>query len=351
MPPPTQTITERLQNFCALVILALCVLIYTIMRMVSFDVSQLFSLYETMVRIRLFEEKVAYFFSRALIHGTTHLYVGEEAMASGVCAHLTERDYITSTHRGHGHCIAKGIDINRMMAELFGKADGYCKGKGGSMHIADLSRGNLGANGIVGGGIAIAVGAALTIKKQKRGQVVVCFFGDGALNQGVFHEAVNMASIWKLPVLFVCENNQYGMSMSAKKAFNITNLAHRAKAYGIPGRQIDGNNVLTVYQEAQEALERVRNVGPMLLVGTTYRYLGHSKSDANRYRTKKEIEEWRRKDPIVKLAHYLKREHRVTEAELTRRSDAIKKEIENAVARVQELPYPDASTVTTDVYA
>ncbi len=315
------------------------------------DLTKLLAMYRTMLTIRVFEQKVAFFFSRGLIHGTTHLYVGEEAMATGICAQLTDQDYITSTHRGHGHCIAKGIDLKRMMAELFGKADGYCKGKGGSMHIADLTRGNLGANGIVGGGIAIAVGAALTLKKQKRRQVVICFFGDGALNQGVFHEAANMASIWALPVLFVCENNQYGMSMSAKRAFNISNFSDRAKSYGIPGQQIDGNDVLTVYSKVEKTLQHVRNTGPALLVGTTYRYLGHSKSDANRYRTKEEIAEWRKKDPIGRLESHLIKEHALKESDLEKHRKKITKEVEEAVAYAEKLPYPEPQTLEHDVYA
>ena len=318
---------------------------------ISIDRTQILSMYQTMLSIRAFEQKVAYFFSRGLIHGTTHLYVGEEALATGVCAHLTDQDYITSTHRGHGHCIAKGIDLKRMMAELFGKSEGYCKGKGGSMHIADLTRGNLGANGIVGGGIAIAVGAALTIKKQRRPQIVVCFFGDGALNQGVFHEAVNMASIWALPVLFVCENNQYGMSMSAKRAFNISNFADRAKSYGIPGKRIDGNDILVVYAEAEQALQHVRRKGPMLLVGTTYRYLGHSKSDANRYRTKEEIAEWRKKDPIVRLEKHLIKEQALQESDLEKQRQKIAQEVQEAVSYAEKLPYPEAQTLEHDVYA
>ena len=309
------------------------------------------AMHQTMLTIRLFEEKVAYYFSRGLIHGTTHLYVGEEATAAGVCAHLTDADLITSTHRGHGHCIAKGIDIKRMFAELFGKADGYCKGKGGSMHIADLTRGNLGANGIVGGGISIAVGAAMTQKKKKTGNAVVCFFGDGALNQGIFHEAANMASIWNLPVLFVCENNQYGMSMSSKRAFNISDLSVRAKAYGIPGKTIDGNNIFEVYHECGAALNHIRKNGPMLLVCNTYRYLGHSKSDANRYRTKEEIAEWRKRDPIETLSAYMINEQIVTATYLDDKKAEVTQQIEDAIAYTQSLPYPDPSTIEEDVYA
>lgn len=307
-------------------------------------------MYRTMLTIRLFEEKVAYYFSRGLIHGTTHLYVGEEATATGICAQLTDDDLITSTHRGHGHCIAKGIDLKRMFAELFGKAAGYCKGKGGSMHIADLTRGNLGANGIVGGGISIAVGAAMTQHKKKTGRVVVCFFGDGALNQGVFHEAANMASIWRLPVLFVCENNQYGMSMSSKRALNISDLSIRAKSYGIPGKTIDGNNVLTVYEECGRALRHVRNKGPLLLVCNTYRYLGHSKSDANRYRTKQEIAAWRERDPIELLGKGMV-EQEVRPKELTQIRAEVQRSIDEAIAYAEPLPSPALSTLEEDIYA
>lgn len=317
----------------------------------KFKPELLWQMYQTMVTIRLFEEKVAYYFSRGLIHGTTHLYVGEEATAAGVCAQLTDSDLITSTHRGHGHCIAKGIELKRMFAELFGRADGYCRGKGGSMHIADLTRGNLGANGIVGGGISIAVGAALTQKKKKSGRVVVCFFGDGALNQGIFHEAVNMASIWKLPVLFVCENNQYGMSMSSKRAFNISDLSLRAKAYGIPGKTIDGNNIFEVYDECGKALKHIRSKGPMLLVANTYRYLGHSKSDANRYRTKEEIAEWRKRDPIEILAAEMIKQKAGTKKAIDEKRAEIEQEIEEAIAYADALPYPDISTLEEDVYA
>lgn len=317
----------------------------------NIDAALLWKMYRTMVTIRLFEEKVAYYFSRGLIHGTTHLYVGEEATATGACAQLTDSDLITSTHRGHGHCIAKGIELKRMFAELFGRADGYCRGKGGSMHIADLTRGNLGANGIVGGGISIAVGAAMTQKKKQSGRVVVCFFGDGALNQGIFHEAANMASIWKLPVLFVCENNQYGMSMSSKRAFNISDLSLRAKAYGIPGKTIDGNNIFEVYGECGKALKHIRSKGPMLLVSNTYRYLGHSKSDANRYRTKEEIAEWRKRDPIEILAAEMLKQKVGTKRTLDRKRAEVELEIAEAVAYADALPYPELSTLEEDVYA
>lgn len=312
---------------------------------------RLVEMYDTMLTIRAFEEKVAYFFSRGMIHGTTHLYIGEEATAVGVISNLTDEDLITSTHRGHGHTIAKGIDINKMMAELLGKQEGYCKGKGGSMHIADLTRGNLGANGIVGGGIPIAVGAGITTKMKKIDRAVVCFFGDGALNEGSFHESVNLASIWDLPVLFVCEDNQYGMSMSRRKSINLEDLAERAKAYGIPGRSVDGNDVFAVYDAAAEGVDYVKKKGPMLIISETYRYMGHSKSDANRYRTKEEIAEWRRKDPIQRLRAHLLENDLADEKLLDEREEAAKQVIEDAVAFAEASPEPKLEEILDDVYA
>ncbi len=312
---------------------------------------KLVQMYDTMLTIRAFEEKVAYFFSRGMIHGTTHLYVGEEATAVGVISNLTDEDLITSTHRGHGHTIAKGIDINRMMAELLGKEAGYCKGKGGSMHIADLTRGNLGANGIVGGGIPIAVGAGITTKMKKLDRAVVCFFGDGALNEGSFHESVNLASIWDLPVLFVCEDNQYGMSMSRRKSINLEDLAERAKAYGIPGRSVDGNDVFAVYDAAAEGIKHVKKKGPMLIISETYRYMGHSKSDANRYRTKEEIAEWRQKDPIERLGRHLLQNNLADEKLLEERKATAQKVIEDAVAFAEGSPEPKLEDILDDVYA
>ena len=312
---------------------------------------RLIEMLDTMLTIRAFEEKVAYFFSRGMIHGTTHLYIGEEATAVGVIANLSDEDLITSTHRGHGHTIAKGIDINKMMAELLGKEAGYCKGKGGSMHIADLTRGNLGANGIVGGGIPIAVGAGMTTKMKKLDRAVVCFFGDGALNEGSFHESVNLASIWDLPVLFVCEDNQYGMSMSRRKSINLEDLAERAKGYGIPGKSIDGNDVFAVYDAAAEGIEYVKKNGPMLLISETYRYMGHSKSDANRYRTKEEIAEWRQKDPIQRLRRHLVDNKLAEDSFLDEREAAAKQTIEDAVAFAESSPEPNIDDILDDVYA
>lgn len=255
-----------------------------------------------MWRIRKFEEAVEDLFGRGLMHGTMHLSIGQEASPTGMCMALTLADQITSTHRGHGHCIAKGADLTRMIAELLGKEIGYCGGRGGSMHIADVETGNLGANGVVGGGIPIAAGAALASKMLKRGTVAVSFFGDGAMNEGAFHEAANLAAIWKLPMILFCENNGYGMSSSTTKAFAIDDLAVRGKGYGIPGINVDGNDIVSVYEAAQTAVDRAKNgEGPTLIIAATYRWKGHSRSDKNLYRTKEEIEEWRTKDPIPKF--------------------------------------------------
>ena len=252
-----------------------------------------------MYLIRRFEEGAEDSYTRGLIHGTMHLSIGQEASAMGVCMPLTTEDQITSTHRGHGHCIAKGADVKRMFAEFFGKTTGYCKGRGGSMHIADVSMGNLGANGIVAGGIPIAVGAALSAKRLKTGKVVVSFFGDGANNEGAFHEALNMAAIWKLPVIFVCENNGYGMSTSTARSTAVKNIAERAAAYSMPGVIVNGNIFSEVAEASHRAVARARaGEGPTLIESKTYRHRGHSKSDRNRYRTKEEIEEWKARDPI-----------------------------------------------------
>lgn len=257
---------------------------------------------ETMWLIRRFEEAVDDLFARGLMHGTMHLSIGQEASATGTCFALREDDAITSTHRGHGHCIAKGADLVRMMAELLAKESGYCRGRGGSMHIADVATGNLGANGIVAGGIPIAAGAGLAYQLQGLDRVVVSFFGDGAANEGAFHEAVNLAAIWKLPVIFLCENNKYGMSFSTEKSFAIKNISERGAAYGIPGVTVDGNDVEAVNAVVADAVTRARaGEGPTLVESLTYRWKGHSKSDKNLYRTKEEISDWRDLDPILRF--------------------------------------------------
>ncbi|WP_047982680.1 thiamine pyrophosphate-dependent dehydrogenase E1 component subunit alpha [Ornithinibacillus contaminans] len=313
---------------------------------------KLLNLYKQMWLIRYFDEKVDEFFAKGMIHGTTHLAVGQEASAAGVCALLELKDKITSTHRGHGHCIAKGATPDKMMAELFGRTTGYCKGKGGSMHIADVEMGNLGANGIVAGGIPLAVGSALTAKMKNEDYVTVCFFGDGATNEGSFHEAVNLAAIWDLPVIFVCENNQYGMSGSVKEMTKIENLAIRAQAYGIPGVVADGNDIVEMMNVTDEAIKRARNgEGPTLIEAKTYRWKGHSKSDAKKYRTREEEQEWRKKDPIKRFKEVLLEAGILSEDKAEEIRLVSKKEIEDAVKFAEESPMPTIDDLLTDVYA
>jgi pyruvate dehydrogenase E1 component alpha subunit len=317
------------------------------------SVTKLLELYRQMWLVRYFEEKVDEFFAKGLIHGTTHLCVGQEATAVGACAMLEDIDKITSTHRGHGHCLAKGAAADRMMAELFGRETGYCKGKGGSMHIADVDKGNLGANGIVGGGIPIAAGAALTSKMKNLGYVVLCFFGDGASNEGSFHEAINLASIWKLPVVFFCENNQYGMSGPVKEMIGIEHIADRSKAYGIPGHVVDGNDIFAVMDVTAAAVERARSgQGPSLIEAKTYRWKGHSKSDAKKYRTREEEQMWReQKDPISLMAKRLVTEKFATADELEKVRISVFEEIEAAVKFAEESPMPSPSTLEEDIFA
>ncbi|SHJ35834.1 thiamine pyrophosphate-dependent dehydrogenase E1 component subunit alpha [Propionispora hippei] len=308
--------------------------------------------YKKMLHTRFFESQVDAFFAKGMIHGTTHLSIGQEAFAIGSTGALREDDLITSTHRGHGECIGKDADVNLMMAELMGKSNGYCKGKGGSMHIADLEKGNLGANGVVGGGFAIAAGAAMTQQMKKTGKVVLCYFGDGASNEGSFHEALNLASIWKLPVVFMCTNNKYGMSMSTERSMNVETVASRAAAYGMPGVTVPGNDVLKVYEATLEAVERARRgEGPSIVEGLTYRWLGHSKSDANRYRTKEEIEEWKTKCPIKAFEKYLMENKVATREELDAITATAKEDIAQAVAFAQAGSYPGIETLEEDVYA
>jgi pyruvate dehydrogenase E1 component alpha subunit len=309
-------------------------------------------MYKKMLEIRKFEEKAIEFFTQNLIRGSMHLYIGEEAVAVGVCSALNKDDYIVSTHRGHGHCIAKGADLDKMMAELLGKATGYCKGKGGSMHIADVESGNLGANGIVGGGIPIAVGAALSSKLQKLNRVSVSFFGDGASNQGTFHESLNLASIWKLPVIFVCENNFYGITMPVKESTSVEKISERAKAYGIPGITIDGNNILEVYQTAFEAVERARKgEGPTLIEAITYRWEGHYKGDPQVYRSKEEIDEWKEKDPIKRFRELLFAENILDEDMDAQIIKEVQEEIQNASDYALRSPNPSPQDLLNDVYA
>ncbi len=305
-----------------------------------------------MYEIRFFEETVDDLFARGLVHGTMHLSVGQEASAVGSIFALNKDDYILSTHRGHGHCIAKGADINLMMAEFMGKETGYCRGRGGSMHIADMEGRNLGANGVVGGGIPLAVGVGLSLQMRRSGEIIMGFFGDGAANQGCFHEALNMAAIWSLPVVYVCENNQYGMSMSTRRAMAIERISQRAVAYGMPGVTVDGNDVLEVYEAAREAAERARSgAGPTLLECVTYRWKGHSKSDQESYRTKEEVQSWKKKDPIPRFRKLLVRERVITEEEAAATEEEAKRTIAGAREYAQSSPEPDVDTILEGVYA
>lgn len=312
---------------------------------------QIIEMYKTMKRIREFESKAMELFGEGHIPGFVHLYMGEEAVATGVCSNLNEDDYITSTHRGHGHIVAKGGDLKYMMAELFGKATGYCKGKGGSMHIADATKGILGANGIVGAGHNIAVGAGLSAKYRGTGQVCVCFFGDGSTNQGTFHESLNMASIWKLPVIFVCENNLYGISMHQSRHQAIQDVADRAVAYNMPGVVVDGNDIFAVYEAANEAINRARNgQGPTLIECKTYRHRGHFEGDPTTYRDPEEVREWLNKDPIHRLFEYMIENNISTEEEIQRINEEVNKEIDEAVRFAEESPYPPLESAVEDIY-
>ncbi len=320
----------------------------------SLENKDLLEMYRTMVKIRFFEEATIDLYKEGAMPGLAHPYIGEEAIATGVCYYLNEDDYIVSTHRGHGHLIAKGGDIKRMMAEILGKKDGYCKGKGGSMHIADFSLGILGANGIVGGGFALATGAGLSIKMRKSKQVVVCFFGDGATNQGTFHEALNLASIWKVPVIFVCENNGYAISLSQKKHMNIENIADRAVSYGIPGVVVDGNDVAKVYEVFSEAADRARaGEGPNLIECKTYRWTGHHVGDPGNgiaYRTEEEMNSWKKKCPIGRVRKKLLNSKFVTEKDLEKIEQEIREEVKEAVTFAKNSPFPDTSEVYDDLF-
>ena len=313
---------------------------------------QLLGFYQTMSTIRTFETKTVDLFAAGKVPGFVHLYIGEEAVATGVCANLTSKDYITSTHRGHGHLIAKGGKVDLMMAELFGKSTGYCKGKGGSMHIADVELGILGANGIVGAGQPIATGAAFACKYRKSDSVVVCFFGDGASNRGTFHESLNLASIWNLPIVFVCENNMYGISYCQRDHMNICDISDRSAAYGIPGVTVDGNDVVAVYETVAEAVKRARSGdGPSLVECKTWRWRGHFEGDPSVYKDPAEQAEWIKKDPIPRLAKQLLDLGYATQAELDKINETINAQINAAVDFAQNSPNPNPEDVLTDVFA
>lgn len=321
----------------------------------TIDKNKMVEMYTKMLTIRRFEERMLEQQAAGALPGGVHTYIGEEAVAVGICAHLRSDDYITSTHRGHGHIIAKGGEAKLMMAELFGKKTGYCKGKGGSMHIADFSIGILGANGIVGGGIPIATGAGLAAKLRGSDQVAVCFFGDGAASQGTFHEAVNLAAVWKLPVVYVCENNKYAVTTPATKVISVEDIADRGAAYGIPGVTVDAQDVMAVYEVAEEAVKRAREGGgPSLLECKTYRFMGHMGAAdpvGDGYRTQEELEEWRRRDPISIFAASLLQRDLLTSEDATGIDAKIKAELDEAVAFAEQSPLPAPEEALEDLFA
>ena len=314
---------------------------------------ELIELYRLMLRIRFFEEAIDRVYRLGLMPGLAHLYIGEEAVAVGACKALRPDDFITSTHRGHGHVIAKGGDIDLMMAEVMGKVTGYCKGKGGSMHIADLGLGILGANGVVGGGFGIATGAGLSASMRGLDRVTICFFGDGASNQGIFHEALNLAAIWKLPVIYVCENNQYGLSLSRRHSMAVERVAERAAAYAMPGETVDGNDVLAVYGAVRKAVAHARGgEGPSLIECETYRWRGHHVGDpGTEYRTSDEVDEWKLLCPIDCYRASLIDQGHFTVEEADGIVTAEKAAVERAVRYAEESPFPSLETVETDIYA
>ena len=308
-------------------------------------------IYSTMARIRAFEFRALKLFEENKLRGSVHLYIGEEAVASTVCSRLTNDDYITSTHRGHGHCIAKGARLDLAMAELMGKATGYCKGRSGSMHIADFTQGNLGANAIVGGGIPIAVGAALSAKMQKQDRVAVSFFGDGASNEGTFHESLNLAGVWKLPIIFVCENNGYGISVPTWQSTSVENISERAKGYDMPGETVDGNDVEAIDAAFERALKRAKaGEGPSLIECKTYRWMGHWTGDPQPNRTREEVETWKQKDPMKRWRERLLSEGLYAEAELDAMLKAADEEVEAATQFALNSPNPDPAHVLDDVF-
>jgi len=301
-----------------------------------------------MVLTRTFEENALDMFARGKVHGTMHVSIGQEGIAAGAGPALIEGDYLLNTHRGHGHFLTWGGDLNRMMSEFLGKENGYCRGRGGSMHIADVESNNLGAQGIVAGNLPISVGVGLSIKMRKTDQVVLTLFGDGAANEGAFHESLNMAAIWNLPIIYLCENNQYAMSMAFERAFRIEQISDRASAYGIKGLTIDGNDVIAVHKAVREAAERARKGdGPTLIEAITYRYQGHSKSDRQLYRTRDEVKKWMKKDPIIRFAEALG----ISDAELKKIEERAEEDIRKAVEFAEASPEPDVSTIMEGIYA
>ncbi|MEE9366804.1 MAG: thiamine pyrophosphate-dependent dehydrogenase E1 component subunit alpha [Dehalococcoidales bacterium] len=320
--------------------------------MPEIDAAKLKEIYTNMVKIRFFEERAITEYRKGL-PGFVHPSIGQEAIPAGVCAFLREDDYTITTHRGHGDIIAKGAQLDRMMAELFAKKTGYCKGKGGSMHIADVSRNILGATGIVGDGIPIAAGVGAALKMQGLDSIMVAFFGDGATNSGAFHEGMGLATAWCLPVLFVCQNNQYQQSTPMRDYCRITDIADRAKAHGIPGITVDGNDAIAVAEVAREAIEKCRKgEGPILIVGNTYRTVGHHMGDpGTSYRPKEEVEEWKKKDPIKRLRQQMVQNKTATDAELDEIEKNVLRELDEAVKFAQESPEPLPEEALEDIYA
>lgn len=320
----------------------------------NYSKNQLLSFYETMYRMRRFEEEVFEFYKKGMMPGLAHLYLGEEAVATGVCAALNKDDYIGSTHRGHGHLVARGAQLDKMMAEILGKEGGYSKGKGGSMHIMAMDKGILGANGIVGGEIPIATGAAYSAKYRGTNQVAVSFFGDSASNEGTFHESVNMAAAWNLPIVYVIENNLYGISVDIRDVTNTPNLADRAVGYGIPGIVVDGMDVMAVHHTAEEAIKRARSGnGPTLIECKTYRWQGHHVGDPGTYRERKDMNEkasWMERCPVDTFKNRILK-GKVTVKEIARIEEEVEKEVREAVQFAIDSPYPDPSEAYTDIFS
>src|SRR5215470_7399852 len=311
-------------------------------RSMNLTIEKQLAMLRTMQTIRRFEERASDDFQAGAIHGVVHCYIGQEAVAVGVCSALNRDDQIISTHRGHGHCIAKGADLKRMMAELYGRRTGYCKGKGGSMHIADFGIGMLGANGIVAGGIPIVTGAGLAAQLDGKGRVAVSFFGDGAASAGPFHEALNIAALWKLPVIYVCENNFYGVNTPVSAAVSVKDVVERSAAYGVPGVVVDGNDVLAVYEVAEAAVRRARvGEGPTLLECKTYRWRGHTEiKGVPDGRQAEEIAAWKQKDPIAQLVSRLREQRLLTDDDWKKMDDNILEEIGQAVEFARASPLP-----------
>jgi len=319
--------------------------------MAELNKENLLNVYERMRLIRTFEDRAAELFADGKLPGFVHLYAGEEAIAVGVCSHLTDDDFITSTHRGHGHCIAKGVEINPMMAELYGKVTGSCKGKGGSMHIADVDKGMLGANGIVGGGGPLACGSGLMAKVKGTDQVTVCFFGDGASEQGTMHEAMNLAKVWNLPVVFVCENNGFAESTPASYHCSAKDISDRATAYNMPGFTVDATDFFAVYEAAGEAIGRARRgEGPSLIECKGFRYYGHFEGDAKLYYTEEMMEDFKKRDPINKFRQRVQARGLASAPELDEIDARAKQTVENAIKFAEESDYPALEDCLTDVY-